>query len=146
MNDRIIISEAIRLVGEGVKVTLPVKGSSMLPFIIGGRESVILQEPVPPQRGQVVLAWVNGNRYVLHRIIHIEGDGITLMGDGNLSGTEHCTQADIKALATYVVDQKGKKHYLYSTWRNVAAMVWFRLRPVRRYPLALYRRVFIKTT
>ena len=39
-NDQIIIQEAIRLVEEGVSVTLPVKGNSMLPFIIGGKESV----------------------------------------------------------------------------------------------------------
>ena len=43
MTDNEIINEAIRLVEEGVSVTLPVNGRSMLPFIIGGRESVILQ-------------------------------------------------------------------------------------------------------
>ena len=33
----LIIEEAIRLVSEGVDVTLPVNGNSMLPFIIGGQ-------------------------------------------------------------------------------------------------------------
>ena len=42
MNDKEIIEEAIRLAREGVRVTFPVKGQSMLPFIIGGKESVIL--------------------------------------------------------------------------------------------------------
>ena len=36
MTDNEIIEEAIRLAREGVNVTLPVKGRSMLPFIIGG--------------------------------------------------------------------------------------------------------------
>ena len=45
MTDEVIIKEAIRLVEDGVSVTLPVNGHSMLPFIIGGRESVILQKP-----------------------------------------------------------------------------------------------------
>lgn len=36
MNDKEIIEEAIRLAREGVRVTFPVKGQSMLPFIIGG--------------------------------------------------------------------------------------------------------------
>jgi hypothetical protein len=44
-NDDYILKEAIRLVEEGVCVTLPVDGRSMLPFIIGGQESVILQKP-----------------------------------------------------------------------------------------------------
>ena len=39
MKDNDIIEEAIRLVREGVNVTLPVIGLSMLPFIIGGNES-----------------------------------------------------------------------------------------------------------
>ena len=36
MTDNEIIEEAVRLAREGVNVTLPVKGQSMLPFIIGG--------------------------------------------------------------------------------------------------------------
>ena len=43
MTDDVIIKEAVRLVHDGVSVTFPVKGRSMLPFIFGGRESVILQ-------------------------------------------------------------------------------------------------------
>ena len=39
--------------GEGVCVTLPVNGNSMLPFIIGGKESVILQQPSQPEVGDV---------------------------------------------------------------------------------------------
>ena len=60
MTDNEIIEEAIRLVDEGVSVTLPVNGNSMLPFIIGGKESVILQKPELPKVGDVVLAWADG--------------------------------------------------------------------------------------
>ena len=35
-SDESIMQEAIRLVGEGVSVTFPVNGRSMLPFIVGG--------------------------------------------------------------------------------------------------------------
>ena len=141
MNDLLIIQEAIRLVNEGISVTFPVKGWSMLPFIIGGKESVILQKPSTPKVGDVVLAWVEGTRYVVHRIIRIEDNRVTLMGDGNVAGTEHCTIEDVKAIATYVVDADGRKRYLYSNWYQRAAKVWFRLLPIRRYLLAVYRRV-----
>ena len=142
-NDNYIIEEAIRLVEDGVSVTLPVDGRSMLPFIIGGRESVILQKPLAPKVGDVVLAWVEGGRYVVHRIIRIEGKNITLMGDGNIVGTERCTINDIKAIATHVVDADGALHYLYNRWRKLGAKMWFWLRPIRRYILAIYRRVFL---
>ena len=112
MTDNEIIEEAIRLVDEGVSVTLPVNGNSMLPFIIGGKESVILQKPELPKVGDVVLAWADGYRYVVHRIVRIDGERVTLMGDGNLVGTEHCLLNDIKARVTHVVDAKERTHYL----------------------------------
>lgn len=147
-NDDYIIEEAIRLVDDGVSVTLPVDGRSMLPFIIGGRESVILQKPGAVKPGDVVLARVHRTggqescaNYVVHRIIGIDGDQVTLMGDGNLVGREYCTTADIKAIATHVVDARGRRHDLYGKWRCLAARLWWQLRPIRKYLLAIYRRL-----
>ncbi len=141
MTDREIIDEALRLVDDGVSVTLPVGGSSMLPFIDGGADSVILRKPDRPGVGDVVLAWVGGRRYVLHRIIRIHDSRITLMGDGNISATEQCTPADIKAIATHVVRGSGKIVGLYSHRQRFAAMIWRRMRPIRKYLLAIYRKI-----
>ena len=140
MTDELIIQEAVRLVQDGVSVTFPVKGRSMLPFIFGGRESVILQKPGSLQRGQVVLAQVGPGRYVVHRIIKIEPDRITLMGDGNICGTESCTPSNVLAIATHVVDEKGKRRTLESKGQMFKARVWFRIRPLRRIILAVLRR------
>ena len=141
MNDNDVIEEAVRLVQKGVTVTFPVTGQSMLPFIIGGKESVILHAPGLTAVGDVVLAWVDGNRYVVHRIINIDGDRVTLMGDGNVRGTEHCLLKDVKARVTHVVSADNKKRDLYSRWRVRAAKLWYWLRPIRRYLLAIYRRI-----
>ena len=139
MNDFKIIDEAVALVNDGFSVTLPVAGRSMLPFIIGGRESVILAPPSGLKRGIVALAWVEGRRYVLHRIERIEDDRVMLMGDGNLAGREHCRLADIKAMATHVVDSRQKRHYLYTRWRKAASEIWWALLPIRRYLFFLMR-------
>ena len=141
MNDNGFIEEALRLVQEGVTVTFPVTGQSMLPFIIGGKESVILHAPGLTAVGDVVLAWVDGNRYVVHRIIKLDYDRVTLMGDGNVAVTEHCRLNDIKARVTHVVSADNKKRDLYSRWRVRAAKLWYWLRPIRRYLLAIYRRL-----
>ena len=139
MNNTKIIDEAVALLYDGYSVTLPVAGRSMLPFIIGDRESVILAKPENLRRGIIALAWVEQRRYVLHRIERIEGDKVTLMGDGNLQGVEHCQLGDIRALATHVLDSRGRRHDLYSPRRMRAVRLWLRLRPVRRYLLAIYR-------
>jgi hypothetical protein len=141
ISDKQIIEEAVRLVNDGICVTLPVDGQSMLPFIIGGKESVILQKPENLKVGHVVLAWVDGNHFVVHRIKAIDGTAVTLTGDGNLGGLEHCQLSDVRALATHVVDAKGRKHDLYTKWRMRGVNLWNMLFPLRRYILGVYRRI-----
>ena len=143
-SDNEIIQSAIKLVNEGLRVTFPVKGFSMLPFIIGSKESVDLVKPENLQVGHVVLAWVEGCRYVVHRIIEIKGDQVVLMGDGNIAGVEHCQLSDVAALAINVVTPRGKHHDLYAPWRIKASRLWWRLLPVRRWILAIYRRTWMK--
>ncbi|MDE6633662.1 MAG: hypothetical protein K2J96_00175, partial [Bacteroidaceae bacterium] len=76
--------------------------------------------------------------YVLHRIIRIEGGRLTLMGDGNVKGTERCRRQDVAGVVT---------HYLRPT-RTLSASdaglkrrirLWRSLLPVRRYLLFAYR-------
>jgi hypothetical protein len=141
ISDDFIMSEAIRLVGDGVAVTFPVKGVSMLPFIVGGSEKVILERPVNFKCGSVVLAKVNTGNYVIHRIVALDGDRVTLMGDGNLAMREHCNIDDIKAKVVYVVNADGKKRSLETFWRLLAAKFWYILLPFRRYFLWIYRKV-----
>ncbi len=144
ISDNEIIQNAIALVNEGMRVTFPVKGYSMLPFIIGSRESVDLVKPEKIQKGDVVLAWVENCRYVIHRIIRIDGEQVTLMGDGNIAGVEHCLLKNVAAKAINVVTPKGKHHPLYNPWRVKASRIWWRLLPVRRWILAIYRRTWLK--
>ncbi len=141
MTDREIIDEVLRLVEEGVSVKLPANGNSMLPFIVGGRDSVILRKPDDIKVGDIVLALVDRRRYVIHRVVKIEEDRATLMGDGNLSGTEKCNLSDIRALATHVVKGNGKEKYLYCNKRRFIAKLWIKLLPLRKYILAIYRRI-----
>ncbi|MBP3768335.1 MAG: S24/S26 family peptidase [Prevotella sp.] len=142
VSNNVAIAAVADFIKEGRHVILPVKGFSMHPFIIGGKESVELVPPRQAQVGDVVLAWVDGCRYVVHRVISIAPDGkITLMGDGNIIGTEQCTQKDIVATAINVIAPNGKKRPLpndSNSWK-----LWNKLKPVRRWLLAVYRRVWL---
>lgn len=83
----ILLSHAGEFLSEGREVILKAKGNSMLPFIRDGRDSVALRRCEDPQIGDIVLVRLPG-RYVMHRIISREGDIYTMMGDGNIRGTE----------------------------------------------------------
>jgi len=144
ISDELILSEAVRLVNEGMAVTLLVKGRSMLPFILGGRDSVVLTRPVEIREGDVVLAQIGGQRYVLHRVMSVSDTRVELMGDGNISGREICRPEDVLARADEVVGPDGKHRRLDTPKQRRRARLWRRLLPVRRWILAVYKRTVIR--
>lgn len=138
----VLLDEVTRLVAEGEVVTLMTKGASMLPFIVGGRDSVVLVRPEELFPGMIVLAYVQGGRYVLHRILSVDGTKVVLMGDGNIKGVEVCAPADVKAVAVRISKPSGEVDCLSKRHLRQAA-IWKTLLPVRRWILAVYRRLFI---
>ena len=135
-----LVAEISRLVNEGTQVTFVPKGCSMLPFIRGGRDSVALIKDDNISPLDIVLAKV-GNTFVIHRIIAMDGDRITLMGDGNLSGKEHCLKKDIIAKVVKII-KDGKQIDCTGGNHRKKALLWQKLLPVRRYLLGIYRRIF----
>jgi len=131
--NNIILEEAGALLKEGRTVRFTPLGSSMLPFIRGGRDSVVLIKKETVEVGDIVLVRLPG-RYVLHRVIKADGDSITLMGDGNIRGTEECRREDVMGTAVEII--KGNRSV-----KPGKGQFWRALLPVRRYILAIYRRI-----
>ena len=134
--NEIILEDVAALAAEGREVTIKPLGNSMLPFIRGGKDNVRLQKKQDVAVGDIILVRLPGPRYVLHRLIRKEGDRLTLMGDGNISGTESCREEDV--LGTVVAIERGRRVIVPGN-----GLWWKRLHPVRRYILAIYRRLFI---
>ena len=132
--NEVLLEEAAVLMNEGREVTIRPLGSSMLPFIRGGRDSVRLRKMPSVAVGDMLLVRLPGPRYVLHRLIGKDGDRLTLMGDGNLAGTENCTLVDVMGTVTAI--ERGSRVVKPGNGR------WWRvLKPFRRYILAIYRRI-----
>ena len=89
-----------QLLAEGKQVQLTPVGSSMLPFIRGEVDSVVLRKPESLRVGDIALAPYQG-RYVLHRVIRIEGDTVVMMGDGIVKGTEKVLLSFRKRILTF---------------------------------------------
>ena len=114
---------------EGSTVRVAVNGQSMLPFFRSG--STITLRPIKEgdiRKYNVVMADA-GNAFVVHRIIEVGEEFVTLLGDGNYLGTERVTRDKI-----YGVVDCSALHIFF-------AKIWLWMRPVRRYPLAIFRRV-----
>lgn len=139
MANAILLPEVIGMINEGHTVTLPLRGYSMRPFLEDGRDKAVLAEVKELHKGDAVLAEIAPGHYVLHRIVGIKGDMITLRGDGNIA-TEHCRRDSVKAIATGFYRKgrttadstDGRKWRIYS-W------VWTHLYPIRRYLLFIYK-------
>lgn len=136
-----LLPEVIKLLNEGHTVTLRLRGFSMRPFLEDRRDSAILKKAENPIVGDPVLAEISPKHYVLHRIISIKGQHVVLRGDGNLT-TEECLLKDVHAVAIGFY-RKGRDIADMTTdkkWRAYS-IVWTRLFPIRRYLLAIYRRI-----
>lgn len=136
MANDVFLPQVVALLHENHTVTLPLRGRSMRPFLEDGRDKALLKAITEkPRVGDAVLAEIFKGHFVLHRIIAIDGDHVTLRGDGNLND-EHCRIGDIRAKAigfyrkgrTNLDSTDGRKWRIYSWW-------WTRLFPLRRYLL-----------
>jgi len=131
----ILFPEIDRLLREGREVVFTPEGLSMRPFIQGGRDSVTLVRPDTIAVGDILLCETAPKRYILHRLIAIDGERLTLMGDGNLAGTEHCLRRNVIGKVTAITRPDGR------TRRPGKAILWRRLLPFRRWLLKIYNKI-----
>lgn len=140
--NKVILTEIESLLNDNHTVIIKVKGNSMLPFIVGNCDSVELLKPLSLKKGEIVLAHLPNDQYVIHRIIGISGDEVRLMGDGNLSLVEACSRDRIVGKVLRII-RKDKSIYCARREEKIKAAIWRMLLPIRRYLLALYRRTTV---
>lgn len=146
IDNAILLPQIVTLLNEGHTVTLNLKGFSMRPFLENNRDKALLTKPTNPKVGDPVLAETAPKHFVLHRIIRIDGDAVTLRGDGNL-GVEHCKITDVCG-AVIGFYRKGRQTLDRTDglkWR-VYSWIWTRLYPIRRYLLAVYHKILLPLT
>ena len=94
VDNDLFFSDVLQVLEQGRRVTIPVKGFSMLPFIRGGKDLVVLEKAGEDLSvDDIVLFHVgpaDGGRYVMHRIMAIDGDHVDIMGDGVPRTTNMC--------------------------------------------------------
>ncbi len=134
VNNDILIPEMADLLREGKDVRFTPTGVSMRPFIEGGKDVVVLRKLPTVSVGDIALAALQ-NTYVLHRVIAIQNNNITLMGDGNIGNTEHCTLADILGTVIRIENARGRRKPL------TRGRLWYHIRPCRRILLKIYRKL-----
>lgn len=138
--NEILIPMVAEAVNTGRTAILPLRGFSMRPYLEDNRDKALLG-PVPEvlKIGDVILAEIAPKRYALHRIVKLEGDIVTMYGDGNFS-SERFRREHVLAIALgFYRKGSDKLDSVESRWYKLYWKMWVRLRPIRRYLLILWR-------
>lgn len=134
--NEVFLAELSELLAARKQVRFAVRGRSMRPMLEHERDSVVLEQQALAdyQRGDVVLALTTTGYWVLHRIVHCEGDtACVLQGDGNVGLQERCLRQDIlgrvvqftRKSHTYAVE-----HWLWRLYKCLWMHTVFLRRPL----------------
>ena len=148
MSEKLILPNEFLAVAEeelknGKSVKILADGTSMFPFIHGGKD---FTEIVPLNEKEGLVRWnayffnYNG-KYIIHRFIEEDGDKLVMMGDGNIAIQERVDRNNVIGTLKYIHSFKGSTIDCTTTkWRRTGK-IWHKLKPTRRYLLALIRRM-----
>ena len=144
MPNEILIPQIAKALEAGYKPIFTVRGRSMRAFLESERDKVQLALPDVDalKPGDVVLAEIEPQHYVLHRIYKRDGEQLVLKGDGNVRGTEDCKVGDVIGIAIAFYRKGRSNPDLVSgrKWRIYSAL-WPNAYWPRRLCLAFYNRI-----
>ena len=126
------------LTEQGKEVSLLLTGSSMVPFLVHGRDRIFFKKPDRAlKKGDMVFYRRPDGRYVMHRICRVTPEGFDLVGDAQTVIEHGVRPEQIFGLITRV-ERKGKLLSGGSFWWEFFRVVWIRLIPLRKLLLHLY--------
>ncbi len=127
------------IVSGGGRIQLRVKGGSMRPFLRDGRDIACLA-PVDKAglRPGMVVLFRHHNNHILHRIRRIDGNRLTIKGDGNYRVTEISTRDNVAAQVERIRRNEKDIRYRSSRWRLLTAYsLWKKFLRTLRFDIVL---------
>lgn len=112
------------------EISLQVQGTSMEPFLYNARDSVVLRKEENFGVGDIVVFRYHGN-YVMHRVISLDGDVFTALGDNLGYPEKDVPVSDIVAKVTSVI-RNGKRIDPSSLLWLFFSRIYIKM-PIRRF-------------
>ena len=125
----------------GHEVTFSPCGTSMLPFLKEGRDSITLKAPPAKlKKYDIPLYQRKNGQYILHRVVRV-GETYTCVGDNQFALEKGVEHSQIIGVCT-AVQRKGKPNKSINSplWR-VYAVIWHYTRFPRHVFVAVLRRI-----
>ena len=133
------IQSMLPLLKDGYGLKIHPAGRSMRPFIAGGRDYVILYaaQGETLHRNDVLLYERPDGCLVLHRIHHVDPEGIYCLGDAQVAVEGPIPVDKAYAIAGEIV-RKGRSIGCKNRLYRALSEVWMRLRPLRPLVFTLW--------
>lgn len=115
----------------GGTVGLPITGTSMLPLLVQGRDSVVLSPVKKIKINDIIFYRRDNSAFVLHRIIGVDDKGYVLCGDNQWVKEYGITDKNVIGVVTAikrdgkVIDVNDEKYVKYCNR-------WLKLLPIRK--------------
>lgn len=138
-----IIDRFEEVVAYGECFQIRVDGHSMLPLLGVGHDTLIIRrtrtdEPIV---GRIAMYRLGPKHYITHRVMSVEGDVVTMLGDGRITYDEPITRDMVIGVVEGVIRECGDMLSCHSTTWRLKERLWL-MQPLalRRYTLAIVRR------
>ena len=134
--------EIAQLLQEGNPVRVRIDGESMHPFIVGGKDEVLLipyDKKTPIELWSCIFYKWKGH-YMIHRFVGLQDGQYCMMGDGNLVQIERIEESDILGILQTIYHADGSTQYCLGKKWLCQGRYWFKFRKLRRFLLPIYRK------
>lgn len=134
--------EIAQLLQEGNPVRVRIDGESMHPFIVGGKDEVLLipyDKKTPIELWSCIFYKWKGH-YMIHRFVGFQDGQYCMMGDGNLVQIERIEESDILGILQTIYHADGSTQYCLGKKWLCQGRYWFKFRKLRRFLLPIYRK------
>lgn len=132
-----IIKEKIE---NGGTVQLPITGTSMLPLLVWGRDTVELIKCENPQKYDIIFYRRDDGHFVLHRIVGKDEKGLVLCGDNQVKKEYGITEKHIIAVVKSFT-RKGKTFSVNKFSYKLYVKLWTMILPLRNLILVPMRKI-----
>ena len=135
---QLLTEQLPQLLQEAESVPLVISGSSMVPFLVHGRDTVYLSKVTQPlKKGDMIFYRRRGGQYVLHRICKVRDGSYDLVGDGQVA-IEHGIVPEQILAVVMAVRRKEKLLRKGSFLWEFIEHIWLALRPFRSGIIRVY--------
>ena len=132
-----VIKEKIE---NGGTVQLPITGTSMLPVLVWGRDTVELTKCENPQKYDIIFYRRDDGHFVLHRIVGKNENGFILCGDNQINKEYGITENHIIAVVKSIT-RKGKTFSVDKSSYKIYVNLWTLILPLRNIILVPMRKI-----